>query len=385
MFGGSADELWRFADQSLAFREMVSKIRPMEPQITTVIPTYRRPTLLRRAIQSVLAQTYPHFIVCVYDNASGDETAAVVGELARRDSRVRYYCHPENIGPWRNFAHGANQVTTPFFSLLSDDDVLLPNFFAEATRQLADNPQVGAFAGLSIRCDPAGRMFSTPNLEWKGGLYYPPGGCVEILTTGHFEWNAMLFRRDVLETLGGLDASISEPLDLDFQLRLAARFPLVVLTSPCALFIMHPNQASSQLPLERLVRGLLAILHKFETDPSLLRPGDRERILPLMRFRFRSTVRAAGLKAAAVGEAVGPSILDPFEGDRNGSRAFASMITTLNRRDLVGATCRLTLRIAERARFATRHGVSRLRFARMELIAKSALNTWLPPTENRSN
>lgn len=46
-----------------------------EPIITAVIPTYRRPRLLRRAIKSVLAQTYPHFQVCVYDNASGDETS----------------------------------------------------------------------------------------------------------------------------------------------------------------------------------------------------------------------------------------------------------------------------------------------------------------------
>ena len=86
----------------------------MEPQITTVIPTYRRPKLLRRAIQSVLNQTYPHFLVCVYDNASGDETEEVVAEIAHRDSRVRYHRYPENIGLVRNFAYGAAQVVTPF-------------------------------------------------------------------------------------------------------------------------------------------------------------------------------------------------------------------------------------------------------------------------------
>ena len=40
------------------------------PLITTVIPTYRRPHMLQRAIRSVLDQTYPHFKICVYDNAS---------------------------------------------------------------------------------------------------------------------------------------------------------------------------------------------------------------------------------------------------------------------------------------------------------------------------
>ena len=46
-----------------------------QPLITTIIPTYQRPQLLRCAIQSVLDQTYANFQVCVYDNASGDETA----------------------------------------------------------------------------------------------------------------------------------------------------------------------------------------------------------------------------------------------------------------------------------------------------------------------
>jgi glycosyltransferase involved in cell wall biosynthesis len=34
----------------------------------------------------------------IYDNASGDETAEVVSEFAKKDARVKYHCHPENIG-----------------------------------------------------------------------------------------------------------------------------------------------------------------------------------------------------------------------------------------------------------------------------------------------
>jgi len=60
----------------------------MEPLITTIIPTHCRPTLLRRAIYSVLNQTYPHLQVCVYDNASGDETAFVVAEIAKKQGAL---------------------------------------------------------------------------------------------------------------------------------------------------------------------------------------------------------------------------------------------------------------------------------------------------------
>src|SRR5271168_4302039 len=98
----------------------------MEPCITTIIPTYRRPRLLPRAITSVLKQTYPHFEVHVYDNASGDETRQVVESIAATDPRVKYHCHESNIGLVANFAYGMERVTTPLFNLLSDDDLVFP-------------------------------------------------------------------------------------------------------------------------------------------------------------------------------------------------------------------------------------------------------------------
>ena len=69
-----------------------------KPLITTIIPTYQRPKLLRRAIKSGLNQNYPHFQVCVYDNASGDETETVVREFTAKDSRIQYFRQEKNRG-----------------------------------------------------------------------------------------------------------------------------------------------------------------------------------------------------------------------------------------------------------------------------------------------
>ena len=98
--------------------------------ITTIIPTFQRPLLLKKAIESILAQTYPHFKICIYDNASGDETEAVVKRFMEQDSRIFYHCHLENIGMMANYEFALAKIDTPFFSLLSDDDFLLPEFYA---------------------------------------------------------------------------------------------------------------------------------------------------------------------------------------------------------------------------------------------------------------
>ena len=57
------------------------------PIVTTILATYRRPHLLKRAIRSILNQTFTDFQLCVYDNASEDETGAVVRDFMKADSR----------------------------------------------------------------------------------------------------------------------------------------------------------------------------------------------------------------------------------------------------------------------------------------------------------
>ena len=68
------------------------------PSITIVMLTYKRPKLLKRAIQSVLNQTYPYFKVCVFDDASGDETGEIAAEMQKNDARIFYHCTEQNFG-----------------------------------------------------------------------------------------------------------------------------------------------------------------------------------------------------------------------------------------------------------------------------------------------
>jgi glycosyltransferase involved in cell wall biosynthesis len=110
------------------------------PLVTTVIPTYRRPVLLRRAIESALNQTRPDGMVAVFDDASGDETEAVVGEVANRDPRVTYHRHATNLGLAGNFRFALDHVETPYFSILSNDDMLLPHMYEAALGALESHP-----------------------------------------------------------------------------------------------------------------------------------------------------------------------------------------------------------------------------------------------------
>lgn len=231
--------------------------RPI-PSITTIIPTYRRPWLLRRAILSVLSQTNQDFQVCVYDNASGDKTAGIVNDLAKIDSRVRYFCHPVNIGMSGNFLFGVKRVNTPYFSILSDDDVLLPDFFKVALSGLAKYPQALFFAGSTLQLTADGKLDFIPLASWpREGLYQPPEGFFRMVGNRHPRLPAILFRRDVLLHVGYPDDGVGAIMDADFEYRVAIQFPIVISFKPCGIFVRHPAAITDSADL-----GVIDCYHK---------------------------------------------------------------------------------------------------------------------------
>lgn len=248
-----------------------------EPVITTIIPTYRRPRLLQRAIRSALNQSFARLEVCVYDNASGDETAGVVAQMSRSNPRVTYHCHPHNIGAVNNFRYGMSQVQTPFFSCLSDDDLILPWFYESALEVFDRHPDVMFVAGTTVVIDEKGIPAYVPLREWRPGLYRPPDGFVAMWENGHPKWTGILFRREVIQTVGLPDERVGLPGDLDFELRIARRLPFYVLGKACALFVTHEAGDSLWKSVAQVLPGYMIMLDRVLNDSGLA-PALKERV-----------------------------------------------------------------------------------------------------------
>lgn len=212
--------------------------------ITTVIPTYRRPRLLARALRSVLAQTHGDFRVIVYDNASGDQTSAVVAGFAARDPRVRYVAQPRNLGALENFNLALSRIDSEYFSLLSDDDVLLPYFYEQALAGFAAHPNAIFVASPVMLVDERGRVLTVNNNKWVPGLHPGPAAMLAMAQHEHFIWTGTLFRREALAQ-GTLDVETGMCSDLDLLLRIAGRHPIAVAQRPGAVFFVHPGSPSS--------------------------------------------------------------------------------------------------------------------------------------------
>ena len=261
-----------------------------QPLITKIVPTFRRPRLLKRALASVLKQTYPHFQVCVYDNASGDETGEVVKAFQRNDSRVKYHCHPENIGMMGNYEYAFKEVQTPYFSVLSDDDLLFPWFFEEMLKELEQHPAAAFCAGSAIIMSEKGKVIRVPLDLWpREGCYPPQEGTLEMISKYPVPM-CILFRSSVLQEFP-IDKNNALTWDCDFLLQIASRHPILIKKRPCGIFLSHEASYSKAQDYTKWECSYSLLQNRVAANADLA-DSIREKAVQAIELGMRQTARA---------------------------------------------------------------------------------------------
>ncbi|HZQ42551.1 MAG TPA: glycosyltransferase family 2 protein [Acidobacteriaceae bacterium] len=112
-----------------------------KPLLTIAIPTYNRSRYLRELLSVLHEQVVkqPDVELIISDNASPDDTSAVVAEFQQRGLSVRYMRNAENIGADANFLQCFAEARGKYFWLFGDDDVLLPGALRLLTERLASH------------------------------------------------------------------------------------------------------------------------------------------------------------------------------------------------------------------------------------------------------
>lgn len=114
-----------------------------QPLVSIGLPIYNAEHLIRRALDSLLAQDYLNFELIVSDNASSDATHMICQEYAAKDSRIRLYRNSENIGAIANFQRVFTLATGKYFMWAAHDDWWEPTFISRCvTRLEADDQNV---------------------------------------------------------------------------------------------------------------------------------------------------------------------------------------------------------------------------------------------------
>lgn len=136
------------------------------PLVTIGIPTYGRRDQLLHAIESAQAQTHPRLEILVADDASPDDTEAVVTAISRADERVRLHVHPVNVGHVANYRWVAAAARGDFFMWLADDDWIEPDHVARGLTALTTH-RTAVLASSGTVHEGGGRTFVEPGLHLR--------------------------------------------------------------------------------------------------------------------------------------------------------------------------------------------------------------------------
>src|ERR1700748_244402 len=126
----------------------------MAAEISTVIPTFKRPALLRDAIESALSQSVEVEVIVIDDSPERS-----VELLAKSfGQKVEYLANPNPSGGWpsrvRNL--GWPRATAPLIHFLDDDDRVPQSHYSKGLKDLAQHPEVGVWSGVAAQFSAAG-------------------------------------------------------------------------------------------------------------------------------------------------------------------------------------------------------------------------------------
>ena len=115
-----------------------------KPLVSIGLPTFNRAHCIRKCLDSLITQTYPHIELIISDDGSTDETQAICEAYAKKDSRIRYIRQARNQGLIGNFYFTLSQATGEYFGWAVDDDWFHPSYVEKHIEALEQNPHHGA-------------------------------------------------------------------------------------------------------------------------------------------------------------------------------------------------------------------------------------------------
>ncbi len=189
---------------------------PLKPVISIVVPVYQTPERwLRRCLDSVLAQVYPHWELCLADDASpAPHVRRVLEEYSRRDPRVRVVFRERN-GHISEASNSALELASgEFIALLDHDDELRPHALLEMAKAINRNPDWQLIYSDEDKIDQRGRRFAP---------YFKPDWNHELLLAQNCICHLAVYAAGLVSQVGGFRVGLEGSQDWDLALRCVER------------------------------------------------------------------------------------------------------------------------------------------------------------------
>jgi len=245
----------------------------MPPAVSVVIPLYNKALEIRRAVESVLAQSWQDFEIIVIDDGSTDGGAEVVKSIS--EPRLRLI-RQENAGVSAARNRGIAEAASELVAFLDADDAWKPKFLETILRLRKRFPEAGAYATAYEVHESNGKVIKLqykdiPSPPWEGLI---PNYFRSALGSPPVWSSAVAVPKGVFEDVGCFP--VGEPMgeDGDMWLRIALKYPIAFSWQIGATYFRDASNRVCNSPFVqfeyRLVRTAEEAINKGEVPMVML-------------------------------------------------------------------------------------------------------------------
>jgi glycosyltransferase involved in cell wall biosynthesis len=239
-----------------------------QPDVSVIIPVHNGARFVAQAVESALDQQGVSTEVIVIDDASTDETLALLAAFADRVRLVTLPKQPTGIAATNA---GLALATGEFVCVLHHDDFLRPGKLARHVEVMRRHPTVGLSYSAQHYVDDTGRRLGTLRSPVARGDYVVPG-LIELralAVQNYINFCNAVVRRSVLDRVGFYPAEWQITAEWAMWTRIAKHDDVAYIDEPLVCYRMHAGQLTLQRDPARYLDQLLAVHHEVFDDPTI--------------------------------------------------------------------------------------------------------------------
>jgi glycosyltransferase involved in cell wall biosynthesis len=223
------------------------------PLVSVIVPVQNAEATLPDTLESIRRQTFQDYELIVIDDGSTDGTLAWLRGV--HDPRLRVFSY-QNAGLAAARNRGIEQSTGEFITFIDGDDLWTPDKLERQLEALQRHPSAMVAYSWTAFIDPRGQFLFAKAPCWSEGDVY-----AELLRSCFIASGSnVLVRRRSVEAIGAFDTTLAAAQDWEFCLRMAARWPFVLVPRYQILYRIHGGTLSANA--ERCERACLTICNR---------------------------------------------------------------------------------------------------------------------------